>query len=160
MAAKICLLLVVPASGLAMRGAAKTGKSKKKVFESYTISGEATPIFPLPTRVDAVRVHKKHFDKGGCSVAKAPEELTGLIPTMQTDYPRLKIVHVDPLVLTIDDFFTPDECEAYLALAEAPSSHQVGSATFSSMTSTSRTSTTWFLRYQDVAWFLEKVCLP
>jgi len=139
-----------------MKAAAKMAKGKKKSFETYTITGESTPIFPLPARVDAIRVHKKLFDKGGCNVAKAPEDVTALIPSIKTDYPKMKIMHLDPLVLTVDDFFTPAECEAYLAMAENPSSHQIGSATFSSMTATSRTSTTWFLRYQDVAWFLDK----
>ena len=112
-------------------------------------------MFPLPERRDAIRVHKKHAAKGGVGVAKAPAEL---LRGLRVDYPGLKLLHLDPLVVAVDAFFTDEECDAYLALREQPkATHKLEqSATFSSATNNARTSTTWYVRYQEAYALLAK----
>ena len=127
------------------------GSKKKSAFTEYKISGAGSDIFPLPDKRDAIQVHKKH--KGaGCSPSKAPPEL--LPPLLAaTDYPGLKLVHLDPPVCVIDDFWSAEECDAYRALADDEvKTYRLGqSGTFSTGTQAARTSTTWFVRYQDAA---------
>jgi len=136
-------------------------KSKKSSFEEYTIVGEASAsaMFPLPQNKEAVRPHKKFFDKGGVVADKAPPGyLRSSFPGLRTTYPGLRIRHLDPLVLTIEDFFTAAECDAYKVLRDdAEASFKLEqSATFSSMTAAARTSTTWFVRYQEASVLLAK----
>ena len=132
-------------------------KNKKSSFEEYAIGGEreVSLLFPLPARRDAVRPHKKFVAKGGVAAGKAPPEAFGLsVPELAhaaPALPGLRVQHLDPLVLTVDGFFTDAECDAYAARRHDPvASHQLAqSATFSAATASARTSTTWFLRYQD-----------
>ena len=46
-----------------------------------------------------------------------------------------KVLHLDPLVLSVDKFFTDEECDAYLALRDHPdAAHKLEqSATFSAV---------------------------
>lgn len=65
----------------------------------------------------------------------------------------LQLLHKSPPVLRIDNFFTLEECE--VMKSATASAHQVNSATFTGALST-RTSTSWFCRYQDVSPLLAK----
>ena len=138
------------------------GKKTKTSFEEYTLvpNGQITETFPLPKRRDAVRAHKKFATKGGVSASKAPPDVlsASTIPEMRFSYPGLRILHLDPLVMTVDNFFTDAECEDYLKLKDCPgATHELTqSATFSSMTASARTSTTWFVRYQEAHALLAK----
>lgn len=133
------------------------GKKKKNSFEEYTINTPneyLSPIFPLPAQRASIRLHKKHAGKG-VAVSKAPAD--ALPPNLCTGYPGLKLLHLDPLVLSVDNFFTADECDAYLALREHECSHKLEqSATFSAATNSARTSTTWFVRYQEATALLAR----
>ena len=55
----------------------------------------------------------------------------------------------------IDNFFTPLQCEDYIYRAENVG-YLMRSQTFSKDTSAKRTSTTWFLKYEDVPELLHK----
>lgn len=132
---------------------------KKTAFEEYTISGEGTITFPLPTLREATRAHKKFAAKGGVVADKAPKgSLTSILPELCTTYPGMRVLHLDPLVLSVDNFFSPEECDAYAALRDEPGATQMlkQSATFNSATAGARTSSTWFVRYQDAGAFLAK----
>ena len=75
-------------------------------------------MFPRPERRDAVAVHKKHAKKGGCAASKAPAEaLCAPLATLNIAYPKLRVAHLDPLVLSVDDFLNGDECDELIALA-------------------------------------------
>ena len=65
----------------------------------------------------------------------------------------IHLLHQSPPVLRIDNFFTKDDCE--LIKAATFSAHQVNSATFTGALST-RTSTSWFCRFEDVPLLLAK----
>ncbi len=131
----------------------ETLRAKKRSFEAYTLSGEGSPIFPLPEKRDAVRLHKKHVGKGA-AVAKVPLDLIASTrPTLDTADPKLRVVHLDPLVLTIDDFLSTDECADVIALTERY--EPTRSPTFGA-SGVTRTSTTWYVRYQEVVRSLDR----
>lgn len=79
------------------------------------------------------------------------------------EYPmQLKLLHKSPPVLSIDNFFTPEECEEYIKVtapadSNAPQNLEIQSATFSSLAQSKRTSTTWFCHYNQVPTLLTKV---
>ena len=111
-------------------------------------------MFPRPERRDAVAVHKKHAKKGGCAASKAPADaLCAPLATLNIAYPKLRVAHLDPLVLSVDDFLSDDECDELIGLASHADDLtdedivQVSSKTFGASPST-RTSTSWFVAYQ------------
>lgn len=114
-------------------------------------------MFPLPAERNAVGVHKKHFPKGAAAGALARDKdaraaLRRHLPGLDLDWPGLRVHHLDPPVLTVDNFFTPEECDTYQAWAESQDAAAVHaleqSATFSAATAQARTSRTWFLAYE------------
>ncbi len=143
-----CLLL---SSGDAPRCASPVLKKKASPFEPYEIRGQGSDIFPLPSERSAVRVAKKLMPKG-CAPSKLPADaLASWLPEIDLNYPGLRVLHLDPPVLTVDNFFSPEECDEFHALHASPAdegaAHELAqSATFGG--STTRTSTTWFIAYQ------------
>ena len=131
--------------------AAKKKGNGKEAFVPYEISGDSVPMFPLPERRDAIQAHKKFGDKGVSPSKLAPGALDAYSPNLDLAFPGLRVLHLDPPVLTVDGFFSEAECDAYRALehaTETGDAHMLAqSATFSGA-SDARTSTTWFLRYQ------------
>jgi hypothetical protein len=79
---------------------------------------------------------------------------------------KLKLLHQSPPVLEIENFFTKDECEKYMNIAnevgqdpeEAGSNSplKVNSGTFSNLALSKRTSTTWFCHFSQVPTLLAK----
>ena len=73
---------------------------------------------------------------------------------------KLRLLHRSPPVLAIDNFFTDEECDDYIALSsndetDSDGALMVDSKTFSLSLAT-RTSTTWFLHYRQVPTLLAK----
>jgi hypothetical protein len=81
-------------------------------------------------------------------------------------FEQFRVLHVDPLVLAIDDFFTHDECDRYVGLSlssiddKGPQieSFQTRSRTVGKDESakSQRTSTTWFHHYKNVPELMAK----
>lgn len=84
-------------------------------------------------------------------------------------FPGIRLLHADPVVFEVEDFFTSEECDAYVAMStEAPSRRRKGSGELKSMelrsaTTSSesqfqqqRTSTTWFHHYATTPELLAK----
>jgi len=72
---------------------------------------------------------------------------------------QLNLLHCDPPVFSIDDFFTSEECQEYMEMTAGDGSDdavQVLSPTFSAASISRRTSTTWFCRYKGVPTLLAK----
>jgi hypothetical protein len=75
-----------------------------------------------------------------------------------------RVLHVDPLVLAVDNFFTDDECNRYIAMSENPpddtadAAFQTRSKTVGKDTAaqSQRTSTTWFHHYKNVPELMSK----
>jgi hypothetical protein len=76
-------------------------------------------------------------------------------PTLNMSYPGLKFLHNDPLVLEIVSFFDDRLCDEYIARA-VERGERYSSQTFAANTATQRTSTTWYLKYDQVPEFLLK----
>lgn len=66
---------------------------------------------------------------------------------------KIHLLHQSPPVLRIDNFFTTEDCEVIKATIST--AQQVNSATFTGALST-RTSTSWFCRFEDVPLLLAK----
>lgn len=135
--------------------------AKKTSFVPYTIDhGDATPLFPLPDEREAVQVHKKHYPDGTtASKASKGRDEKWALPSLDLNWPGLRVLHYDPPVFTVDNFFSDEECDAYAALRdEGPDVvHELTqSATFSEMSASARTSTTWFAAYQNVPTLLAR----
>ena len=108
-----------------------------------------------------VGVNLNAFDEHGYSVHN--EEQSGGEATCRW---KLNLLHKDPPVFQIDNFFTAEDCESYMSMAdpnnnqddEQPKAVQITSPTFSSpsLSVSRRTSTTWFCRYDGVSTLLSK----
>jgi hypothetical protein len=71
------------------------------------------------------------------------------IPSINTNYPRLRPVHGDPPIFEIDQAFSPELCESYISRAEK-FGKKIQSQTFSNYAGSKRTSTTWYVPYDEV----------
>lgn len=84
-------------------------------------------------------------------------------------FSKFRVLHVDPMILAVDDFMTSDECDAYVDLAKSPKkrtsnndapmmsrSKTVGK---DSLSKAQRTSTTWFHHFKSVPELVAKVSL-
>ena len=77
-------------------------------------------------------------------------------------FPDFRVLHVDPLVLAVEDFFTDEECDRYVKMSEAPSSKNGPQMTRSktvgkdALAKAQRTSTTWFHHYKEVPELMAK----
>ena len=148
-----------PPAAVAIRSRPPPRMGKKHAFESYALGGDhGTSLFPVPAGAAAVRPHKK-FKPRGCSAQKVPAGAFGTtLPTLAAEHTGLRVLHLDPPVLVVDDFLTAEECDAYVALRhEAGATHELAqSATFATATASARTSTTWFVQYQRAAALLAR----
>lgn len=82
-------------------------------------------------------------------------------------FPGIRLLHANPVVFEVEDFFTPKECDAYVSMStEAQSGRRKGgyqsmeikSATINSKSQfqAQRTSTTWFHHYASAPELLAK----
>lgn len=132
-------------------------KKLKSGFEQYLISGDGSDMFPVPTGSVATRVHKKHAEKGASlqKLGADPAELP--LPSLNLGaLPGMRVHHVDPLVAVADGLLTAAECAATVKLTGSDAAECIHSATFSASAAGGRTSTTWYVRYQDVPGLLAR----
>ena len=101
-------------------------------------------------------VNLDNFDEGGYSLHYSSEP-------EQTNRWKLNLVHANPPVFTIDNFFTEQECIQYRNMVDPSSTEyrqddtiSVTSPTFANSISR-RTSTTYFCRYSAVPTLLAKI---
>eukprot|EP01039_Chlorochromonas_danica_P005435 gene5435-5980_t len=109
---------------------------------------------------DIVKDNKPFIPISSDEIPALPTEHINLtasnhVNSINLQYPGIKVISYDPPVLQIDPFFSKELCESYVAMAERKGK-QIASQTFSSLTSTARTSTTWYLYYNDVKDFIER----
>ncbi|GKY99328.1 hypothetical protein MPSEU_000887800 [Mayamaea pseudoterrestris] len=104
-------------------------------------------------------------DKGPASLFGAPSSSVGikdlslslnLLPAFQ----NLSVLHTDPLVIRIHDFFTHEECDRYVTMVQTKNvlesrSPTVGKDRYSK---SQRTSTTWYNEYENVPELMAKAC--
>jgi len=119
-------------------GSAKTSPSPASKVEKVT--KPANPSF------------QDELDLSKCRCSSAVEDYC---PQFNMNFPGIRRIHVDPPIFEVDNFFSADLCEHMIQRA-SNKGIQVASQTFSPLTSTKRTSTTWYLPYSDVPEFLIK----
>lgn len=83
------------------------------------------------------------------------EHIDRFCPSLDKNYPGIRVVNSDPLILEVEDFFPAEWCDDYISRADSLGK-LYQSQTFSSLTSTQRTSNTWYLKYADVPEFLQR----
>ena len=78
-------------------------------------------------------------------------------------FEKFKVLHVDPLVVSVEDFFTREECDRYVAISQAPPKNFDSPLQSRSKTvgkdanaESQRTSTTWFHHYKAVPELMAK----
>jgi prolyl 4-hydroxylase len=74
---------------------------------------------------------------------------------------KLKLLHKNPPVVQIENFFTDSECDEYINFTKVSNNEEmsplkINSATFSSLAQSKRTSTTWYCHYKQVPMLLAK----
>ncbi|CAN0085524.1 unnamed protein product [Ectocarpus sp. 6 AP-2014] len=83
-------------------------------------------------------------------------------------FPGIRLLHADPVVFEVEGFFTPQECDAYIAMSTLKKSGrrkgglaptELQSATTSSQFQQQRTSTTWFHHYASAPELVAKASL-
>jgi len=100
------------------------------------------------------------------------QTLTSIAATEQIDISSLppfstfRVLHIDPMVLAIDDFFTPEECDRYVDKCISPKKGtetdglpmKVKSKTVGKdkLAKAQRTSTTWFHHFKEVPELMAK----
>ncbi len=137
--------------------ASKIHMKKGVDVEEYKIgSTPAGSVLPAPTGEKCLRLNPKLLPRG-----ELPSRIGArYFPNphgVDLGYPGMRVIHVDPLVITIEKFLTSDQCDRLLSL------HQVRdpapSMTFGgAFTAAERTSTTWHLYYSEVEELLKKAC--
>ena len=68
-------------------------------------------------------------------------------PTFNIQYPGIRAVHSDPPVFEIDDFFSKEMCESYIAKSEKGT--EIACQPLAGASTTKRTSRTRYLDYED-----------
>lgn len=128
----------------------------------YVIEGEETNLETIQKSMQGcIQLDYSLFDNNG--VEKAIDSNSKSKPW------KLKLLHKSPPVLSIENFFTDNECDEYIDLTKDPEKEQtstsssdkdstlkINSATFSTLAYSKRTSTTWYCHYRQVATLLSK----
>lgn len=77
------------------------------------------------------------------------------VPSLNTGYPGIRQINMDPPIYEIDNFFTPEMCQDYIDRSISIG-FEIPSQTFVTSAQSQRTSTTWFLKYQDAPELIHK----
>jgi len=109
----------------------------------------------------------KDKSSGGKENATAESEMRNAISSLPP-FENVQVLHLDPLILQVDDFFSEKECDRYVEMSLAPvndhgnqktvDSFQTRSKTVGtdSTAKSQRTSTTWFHYYKNVPELISK----
>ncbi|GFH49148.1 hypothetical protein CTEN210_05624 [Chaetoceros tenuissimus] len=97
--------------------------------------------------------------------SKLSEEQLKIIENLPS-FSKFRVLHVDPMVLAIDDFFTSEECDKYVDLCanpekrtsnnDAPMMSRSKTVGKDSLAKAQRTSTTWFHHFKSVPELMSK----
>jgi hypothetical protein len=94
------------------------------------------------------------------STTPSTNDLNGFIVDLQRMPPfkNVNVLHVDPMVLSIDDFFTSDDCDRYIEKSETDSVVKSRSPTVGkdATAKAQRTSTTFYHNYENVPELISK----
>ena len=113
-------------------------------------SAAKSPVKPSNTegKISAGSDGSKKVKKGdGASFIKH-------CPSMDSKFANIRCIHNDPPIFEIDDFFTSEVCDDFIARADREGLN-IPSQTFSADSGSKRTSSTWYLPYDAVPELLD-----
>jgi len=155
-------LLAAPKSTPASSTVGKSTTSSNDSLDLNELLAAATggPVDTLPTN-DA---SSDGVDENAAAIASEMKAAISSLPSFE----KFRVLHVDPLVLSIDDFFTEEECDQYVEMSLEPVDSEGNQKTMDSFQTRSktvgkdanaksqRTSTTWFHHYKNVPALMAK----
>lgn len=130
-----------------------------------------TDFSDLLTSATGAETSSLSFDSMDVQGSQHESFATGVAPTIAElsnlpQFTEFRVLHMDPLILAIDDFFTDEECDRYIAMSENAdqksrekmSPMQIRSRTVGkdAQAKAQRTSTTWFHHYTKVPELMSK----
>lgn len=154
----LCLLLYLSRQRKKKQGSrfAPYRLELERIFDAASLTQlrDSMPdFFTSPTDLEAVGVQKEHGGEVlGAHITDADNMRTP-VTGLDLNYPGLKVVHLDPAVVVVENFFTEAECDEYLSLQSADASSVEYMAEHSH---SGRTSSTWFVAFQRVPYFLAR----
>ena len=87
----------------------------------------------------------------------------GAVISMLPSFEMFNVLHVDPLVISVQNFFTTEECDRYVAMSipktkafDSPFQTRSKTVGKDANSASQRTSTTWFHHYKEVPELLAK----
>ena len=93
-------------------------------------------------------------------VAPSPSPPTKLPLDRLPPFPKVRVLHTDPMVVSIDDFFTNDECDRYVAMSSKNNKEVMQSRSPTvgkdAAAKAQRTSTTWYHHFKNVPELMAK----
>jgi 2OG-Fe(II) oxygenase superfamily len=109
---------------------------------------------PLPASLTEMLSQSMHSDPTSVSSRISLRSHLCAIPA----FSKFRVLHVDPLVLAIDDFMTMDECDSYVDRSLSKGAMHARSPTVGkdAAAQAQRTSTTWYHHYSNVPELMAK----
>mmetsp|Transcript_22407 Transcript_22407/g.52884 ORF Transcript_22407/g.52884 Transcript_22407/m.52884 type:complete len:483 (+) Transcript_22407:144-1592(+) len=158
-------LLAAPTSPSVSETIGKTTKSSGDTLDLNELLAAATggPAESLSNKGSTPIVTDDADDSEKAANAIEMKNAISSLPPFE----KINVLHLDPLVLTIDDFFTEEECDRYvkMSLEPAKKGHEKTIDSFKTRSKTvgkdanaksQRTSTTWFHHYKSVPELMAK----
>jgi hypothetical protein len=155
-----------------------TPKKAPKIEDDYAVFPSLDPnilstLIPSDTTTFSSEIYQRldqiygfpdfNYDTSASSTTSLLQDLLTLSESQTLDssstmfdslpaFNNLQVLHVDPLVISVPNFFTADECERYQALSTNTNSLQSRSPTVGkdAVAKAQRTSTTWYHPFASV----------
>jgi 2OG-Fe(II) oxygenase superfamily len=140
----------------------------KQIYGFPNFNYESPPLrddestTPPSSVMDLLRVPTGDDETNG-QANEHPESLFPMLDLLPA-FDQFHVLHVDPLVLSIDNFFTAQECDAYVAKSTTSKgessivSNRSPTVGKDVVARSQRTSTTWYHAYSNVPELLSKAC--
>lgn len=132
---------------------------KQEETESLTTSGRLSDLLAeskSPTVELNDLLGSRPSNNDARSEASPPDLAIDSLPPFE----QFRVLHVDPLVLAIDDFFTDEECERYIDMSNKRDKKVMQSRSPTvgkdAVAKAQRTSTTWYHHYHGVPELMAK----
>ena len=137
-------------------GVKKSSVNNEATTKGFVGSAKSTASSALHPAKDSQSSQKSPLQNDiDFSKLRSSAVIEDYCPNFNHNFPGIRRIHVDPPIFEVDNFFPIDLCEDMIQRAN-DKGIQVASQTFSPLTSTKRTSTTWYLPYGEVPEFLDK----
>jgi len=149
-----------------LSGGSSSSKSSNALDDLLSPSPLSTPAISLDDLLPSDNAQEKSSTQESQSSSSSTFDLNNIKP-----FEKFRLLHTDPMVLAIDDFFTEEECDKYVQLSlDAEKSDEQSSLSNlqpmllgksqtvgkDSRSQAQRTSTTWFHYFEGVPELMAK----